>query len=107
MTISLPYFFSAVAVMALVTYLPRMLPLVIFKKKMSNRYIRSFLNYVPYAVLAAMTFPGIFSSTATPVSALVGLAAALVLSYLGKGLLTVALSATAAVFLTECLMKIF
>ena len=48
-----------VAIMALVTYIPRMLPLAIFRKKIKSRFIRSFLAYVPYAVLAAMTFPEI------------------------------------------------
>ena len=56
MKINLTYFLISVTIMALVTYLPRMLPLVIFRKKINNRYVRSFLNYVPYAVLAAMTF---------------------------------------------------
>lgn len=106
MTINLPYFLISVAIMALVTYLPRMLPLVIFRKKIQNRYIRSFLSYVPYAVLTAMTFPAIFSATASPLSALAGLVVALILAYHQKGLLTVALSASAAVFLAELLMKL-
>ena len=60
-----------ILVMAGVTYLVRMLPLVIFKKKITNRFIRSFLYYIPYAVLAAMTFPAILSATASPISATV------------------------------------
>ena len=107
MKINLTYFLISVTIMALVTYLPRMLPLVIFRKKINNRYVRSFLNYVPYAVLAAMTFPAIFSATSSPLSALAGLIVALTLAYWGKGLLTVALSASAAVFLTELLMRTF
>ncbi len=94
----------AILIMALVTYLPRMLPLAIFKKKIQNKFIRSFLFYVPYAVLAAMTFPEIFSSTSNLISALVGAAVAVILAYFGRGLLTVALSATAAVFITEQIM---
>ena len=97
----------AIFIMALVTYLPRMLPLAIFKKKIQNKFIRSFLIYVPYAVLAAMTFPEIFSSTSSLVSALAGTAVAIVLAYWGKGLLTVALSATAAVFVTEQILSFF
>ncbi len=107
MKINLTYFLISVTIMALVTYLPRMLPLVIFRKKINNRYVRSFLNYVPYAVLAAMTFPAIFSATSSPLSALAGLIVALALAYWGKGLLAVALSASAAVFLTELLMRTF
>lgn len=97
----------AIFIMALVTYLPRMLPLAIFKRKIQNKFIRSFLAYVPYAVLAAMTFPEIFSSTSNLISALVGTAVAVALSYFGRGLLTVALSATAAVFITEQLLVYF
>mgnify|MGYP002581301804 CR=1 FL=1 len=112
MTINLPYFLISVAIMALVTYLPRMLPLVIFRKKIQNHYIRSFLSYVPYAVLAAMTFPAIFSAGKEErififlTAALAGLVVALILAYHQKGLLTVALSASAAVFLAELLMKL-
>lgn len=91
----------AIFIMAVVTYLPRMLPLAIFKKKIKSRFIRSFLAYVPYAVLAAMTFPEILYSTSNMLSAAAGLLVALALSYFGRGLLTVALSSTAAVFVVE------
>ena len=60
---------AATAVMALVTYLPRMLPMAVIKRKIQNRFIRSFLTYVPYAVLAAMTFPAILMSTRSGLSA--------------------------------------
>ena len=72
--------------MALVTYLPRVLPLAIFRKKINNRFIKSFLFYVPYAVLAAMTFPDILYSTVSMISGLVGLLTALLLAYFGAGL---------------------
>lgn len=91
----------AILIMALVTYLPRMLPLAIFKRKIENRFIKSFLAYVPYAVLAAMTFPEILYSTGSMVSAGCGLLVALILSYCGRGLLTVALASTAVVFVAE------
>ncbi len=87
--------------MALVTYLPRMLPIVVFQRKINNRFIKSFLAYVPYAVLAAMTFPEILYATSSVVSAVAGLLAALVLSYYKRGLLTVALGSTVAVLVTE------
>ena len=61
--------------MAIVTYIPRMLPLAIFRKKIKSRFIRSFLAYVPYAVLAAMTFPEILYSTSNMISAVAGLLA--------------------------------
>ena len=94
-----------VAIMALVTYIPRMLPLAIFRKKIKSRFIRSFLAYVPYAVLTAMTFPEILYSTSNVISAVAGLLVALVLSYFGRGLLTVALSSTAVVFVVEQILK--
>ena len=94
-----------VAIMALVTYIPRMLPLAIFRKKIKSRFIRSFLAYVPYDVLAAMTFPEILYSTSNVISAVAGLLVALVLSYFGRGLLTVALSSTAVVFVVEQILK--
>lgn len=90
-----------VAIMAAVTYLPRMFPLAVFRKRIDNPFIRSFLSYVPYAALAAMTFPAILYSTASIYSAAAGLVVAAGLSYKGKGLLTVAVGAAAAVFLTE------
>ena len=96
--------FIYIAVMALVTYLIRMLPLVIFRKKIENRFIRSFLYYIPYAVLAAMTFPAVFSSTGSVWSAVAGLIVAL--AFFEKGLLTVALSSCVAVFVIEFLIKI-
>ena len=88
----LPY----IAVMAVVTYLIRMLPLAFMRRKIKNRFLLSFLRYVPYAVLGAMTFPAILSSTGTLWSALAGLAVALLLAYREKSLLTVALAACAA-----------
>jgi branched-subunit amino acid transport protein len=98
------YVLTAVAVMAIVTYIPRMLPLTLMRRKIDNRFIRSFLYYVPYAVLAAMTVPGILYSTANSISALTGMAAAVVLAYQNKGLLIVALGAVAVVFITEQLL---
>ena len=96
------------AVMAGVTYLVRMVPLVISRKKIENTFIRSFLYYIPYAVLAAMTFPAVFSSTGGGIwSALVGLLVALLLAFFEKGLVTVALCACAAVFLAEWIPTLF
>ena len=87
--------------MAGVTYLTRMIPLVVFRKEISNNFIKSFLYYIPYAVLGAMTIPAIFYSTSSIVSASVGLGAALIFAFFKKGLLTVALAATVAAFICE------
>lgn len=97
------YIILGIAVMALTTYLIRMLPMVIFRKKITNVRIRSFLYYVPYAVLAAMTFPAIFSSTGTQISAIAGCVATVLLAYFRKGLLTVAVGAAAVVFIVQML----
>ena len=67
-----------IGVMALVTYLIRLLPLVLFTQKINNVFVRSFLYYVPYAVLGAMTVPAIFTSTNSVISAVLGVAASLV-----------------------------
>ncbi len=98
------YVLIAVAVMAIVTYIPRFLPLTFMRRKIQNRFIKSFLYYVPYAVLAAMTLPGILYSTSSMISAVTGMIAAVFLAYKDKGLLVVALGAVFVVFVTEQLM---
>ena len=95
------YILMGMAVMALTTYLIRVTPMVVFRKKITNRFVRSFLYYVPYAVLAAMTFPAIFSCTGSQISAIVGCIVAVALAWFNRGLLTVAVGAVAAVFLTQ------
>ena len=99
------HFALCLLVTAGVTYLVRMLPLVLMKRKITNRFLRSFLYYIPYAVLAVMTIPAIFYSTACLLSAVVGFAVAVVMSYLKKGLLPFAASACAAVLVTELLLQ--
>jgi len=94
-----------IAVMALTTYLIRMLPLAIFRKPIRSRFLRSFLHYVPYACLAAMTFPAILGSTGSLVSGAAALVVAVVLAYFGKSLLTVALCSSAAVLIADLLLK--
>ena len=91
--------------MALTTYLIRMLPLTLFRKPIKSRFIRSFLHYVPYACLTAMTFPAILSSTENMVSGAAALILAVVLSLRGKSLLIVSLGSSAAVLITEFLLK--
>ena len=95
------YILTGMAVMALTTYLIRVTPMVVFRKKITNRFVRSFLYYVPYAVLASMTFPAIFNCTGSQLSAIVGCIAAVALAWFNRGLLTVAVGAVAAVFLTQ------
>ncbi len=97
------YIICGIAVMAVTTYLIRVTPMVVFRKRITNVWIRSFLHYVPYAVLAAMTFPAVFSSTGTTASAVAGSAVAIVLAYFKRSLLTVALGAAAAVLVVQLL----
>lgn len=97
------YIIMSIAVMALVTYLIRVLPMVIFRKKITNVAVQSFLYYVPYAVLAAMTFPAVFSSTGTTASGVIGCVVAVVLAYFKRSLLTVAIGTSAAAYLVMLL----
>lgn len=91
-------------VMALTTYLIRALPLAVFRGKIENRFVRSFLAYVPCACLAAMTVPAMLFATNSVVSGAVGLAVAIMLSLWGKSLVFVAVGSCVSVFLTEQLM---
>ena len=85
-------------VMALVTYLIRMIPFTLFRKKIKSRFFRSFLYYIPFTVLAAMTIPEIFYSTGEILTASVGTSVAVILAYCNLPLIVVALAAAAAAF---------
>lgn len=93
-------------VMAGITYLIRMVPLVLVKKKIKNKYILSFLYYIPYAVLSVMTFPAIFYSTSSVVSAVVGTIIALVVAFMNKSMVIVAALSSFAVFITEFILRV-
>ncbi len=94
-----------IVVMAGVTYLIRMLPFNLFRKQIKSRFFRSFLYYVPYAVLSSMTVPAIFYSTGDIFSAVVGTITALILAYYKKPLIVVALSAAIMALLTAFVLK--
>lgn len=97
-------FFIYLAVMAGVTYLIRMLPLVLIKKQIKNKYLLSFLYYIPYAVLSVMTIPAIFYSTSGKLSALVGFVVAVVLAYMNQSLVKVAALSSLAVLIIEYIL---
>jgi len=99
-------FFIYLIVMAAVTYLIRMIPLVLVKKKIKNRYILSFLYYIPYAVLSVMTVPAIFYSVQSFVAAVAGFLTAVILAYMKKSLLTVASCSCVVVLLVELFEKL-
>lgn len=90
-----------IAVMAIVTYLIRMAPIMIFRRKIESRFIRGFLYYVPYAVLGAMTIPAVLYSTESMFSALAGTITAFILAYFNRSLLVVAISASGAAYLAQ------
>ena len=101
-----PEFLIYLPVMAGVTYLIRMIPLVAVRRKIENRFLLSFLYYTPYAVLSAMVVPAIFYATASPLSAAVGFVLAVLLAYWRRSLLTVAVSSSAAVLLCEWILSL-
>lgn len=102
-SVFLPY----LAVMAVVTYLIRMLPLTVFRKEIKSRFVQSFLTYIPYAVLGAMTFPDVMYSTGNLWTAAAGVVVAVILAWRGKSLLTVALAACCAVAAAQGLLLLF
>jgi branched-subunit amino acid transport protein len=97
-------FFTYLLVMALVTYLVRMIPFMLFKGKIQNQFFRSFLYYVPYTVLSAMTFPAILNATGSLLSAWIGLIVAIILAFLDKGLIKVAIASSAAVLVVDLIL---
>ena len=92
-----------ILVMAGVSYLIRMAPLALIRKEITNKYLRSFLFYVPYATLAVMTFPAIMEATQTPVAGLLALLAGIILAWKGCSLFQVAVLRCAVVFVVELL----
>ncbi len=90
-----------ILIMALVTFAIRALPLTLIRKEIKSPFIRSFLYYVPYVTLSAMTVPAIFYATRSVYSAAAGFIVALILAFMRKGLLTVAAGACIAVFIAE------
>ena len=97
-------FFIYLAVMVSVTYLIRMVPYVCLRKEVKSEFFKSFLAYVPYTVLAAMTFPVIPEATQSPLSAGIGFVVAVAAAYFKLGLLPVALLSCVAVFITEMIL---
>lgn len=92
--------------MALVTYLIRVVPLVLFRNKIENKFVSSFLYYVPYACLTALTLPAIFYSTESVISAICGFVVAIILGIREKGLVVVAAAACVTVFIVERILAL-
>lgn len=99
--------YTYVLVMAVTTYLIRVIPLTLLRKPIKSRFVKSFLHYVPYACLTAMTFPAILFDTTYILSGAAALGIAVFLAYRGKSLLTVSLASCAAVYLAEKILSFF
>ena len=93
-----------IAVVALVTYAIRVLPLTLIQKEIKNKFIRSFLYYVPYVTLAAMTFPAIVTATDSIWSGVAALVVGVLVAWFSGNLFLVAISACSVVFLVELLI---
>ncbi len=98
------YAFLMVLLMAVVTYLIRVIPMVVFKKKIKSEFLSSFLYYVPYTVLSAMTFPFIIYSSGHVISAVIGSIVALIGAFTKRSLIVVAILASVSVFVCEIIM---
>ena len=104
MDIDLKRLLICILIMAVVTYLPRVLPITLFRKPIKSRFVRSFLDYTPYAVLGALTFPDVFYSTGHLISAAAGTVVAVILGYFRKSLVVVAVAAIVVVYVVELLI---
>lgn len=90
-----------IAIMAITTYLIRVLPLTLIQKQIKSRFLQSFLYYVPYVTLAVMTFPAITQATQSPIAGAAALVVGIAAAWMGAGLFKVALSCCAVVFILE------
>ena len=95
------YTYISIFTAFLVSYFIRVLPLTLIRKPIKNRFIKSFLYYVPYITLAVMTFPAIVEATQSPIAGVIALVVGIVLSFLGAGLFPVACACCAVVFVAE------
>ncbi|MBQ9975158.1 MAG: AzlD domain-containing protein [Clostridia bacterium] len=93
-----------IIIMAAVTYLIRALPLTLIRRHIDNRFIRSFLYYVPFVTLSVMTFPSIVTATESPIAATVAFIVAVLLAWFGKSLFIVSVSACVVVFILELII---
>ena len=98
------YIIICLIIMAGITYLLRVVPIIVFDRKIKNRWVRSFLFYVPYAVLAAMAFPAIFLATDSTIASIAGTVVAVVLAFVNGNMFLVALSSAVVVLLASLII---
>ena len=96
-----------ILIMGAVSYAIRSIPMTLLRKPIKNRFVKSFLYYVPYVTLAVMTFPAIINATQSPVSGILALIVGIITAYMGFNLIKVAVSCCATVFITELIMQYF
>ena len=90
--------------MAAVIYAIRVLPFTLIRKPIKNRFLRSFLYYVPYVTLAVMTVPAIINATQSPIAGAIALVVGIILAWVTENLFIVASACAVAVFITELLL---
>ena len=98
--------YTALLIMTLTIYAIRVIPFVIFRREIKNKWVRSFLYYVPYVTLAVMTFPAILNATSSVWSGTLALAVGIAVALIRGDLFTVAISACIAVFLLELFLVV-
>ena len=98
------YFLTCLAIMAGVTYLVRMLPMVLIRRKITNKFLKSFFYYIPYAVLSAMTIPAMLYAVPSKIAAAAGLVASFILAFFKRSLLIVAIGACAVAFIIQLIL---
>ncbi|KNF08610.1 branched-chain amino acid transport [Gottschalkia purinilytica] len=91
--------FIYILIMCIVTYIPRVIPIVLMKREINSKFLKSFLYYVPFAVLGAMTFPAIIYSTNNIYTGIAGTLVAIILAYFNKGLMSVAVFSVLIVYI--------
>lgn len=90
-----------IVIMIVVTYLCKALPITLIRRQIKNRFIKSFLYYVPYVTLAVMTVPAIINATQSPIAGAIALVVGIVLAWVTENLFIVASACAVAVFVAE------
>ena len=98
------YFVIALLITAGITYLIRLLPFLFVRKRINNRFLKSFLYYVPHVVLSVLAFPAIITATGNVISGIIAASVCIVMAYMRKGLLSCMLGSVAAALITEAIL---
>lgn len=93
-----------IVIMIVVTYICKALPITLIRRQINNRFIKSFLYYVPYVTLAVMTVPAIINATQSPIAGAIALVVGIVLAWVTENLFIVASACAVAVFVAELLL---